>query len=316
MRTIKGLAALLTIGLMLMGIPAALILLGGNPLPDALPTSADELWFWLTTPAGADLYISAVTIIGWVAWASITIPILMEVPTTIRGARRPRLPGLQLQQKLARGLVSAVVPMITAGGITTTASAETGHSSPAEGPLTSISAPAEPTTTDANNTSESDQDAENKPGQHPRYTVEAGDSLWSIAEAHLDDGTRWLEIAELNYGRTPPDGHYLQPRSQRWLERVWELLLPTSAQDTTVTEPCERSYTVEAGDSLWSIAEAQLGDGNKWPEILDSSTHIDQGDGQYLTDPNLIQPGWMLMIPGETAPLAESSTEPTTPPTS
>lgn len=78
MRIIKGLAALLTIGLLLIGLPAALILLGGNPLPDALPTSADELWFWLTTPAGADLYISAVTIIGWVAWASITIPILME----------------------------------------------------------------------------------------------------------------------------------------------------------------------------------------------------------------------------------------------
>ncbi|HLR94228.1 MAG TPA: LysM peptidoglycan-binding domain-containing protein [Jiangellaceae bacterium] len=314
MRTIKGLAALLTIGLMLIGLPAALILLGGNPLPDALPASADELWFWLTTPAGADLYISAVTVIGWIAWASITIPILMEVPATIRGTGRPRLPGLQIQQKLARGLVGAVVLMITAGGITTTAYADTGQAATAAdaSPATTISAPAEPSTAAANNTNEDDQTAESKPREHARYTVEAGDSLWSIAEAHLDDGTRWLEIAELNYGRTQPDGRSLQPGSQHWLERGWELLLPIPAENSPATEPAERSYTVQAGDSLWSIAETQLGDGNKWPEILDASTHINQGDGQQLTDPDLIQPGWMLTIPGDTAPVPETPAEPTT----
>src|SRR5699024_11510221 len=130
--------------------------------PGALPASACGLRCWLPTPGGADRYTSAVTVSGWIAWASITIPILMEVPATIRGTGRPRLPGLQIQQKLARGLVGAVVLMITAGGITTTTYADTGQAATAAdaSPATTISAPAEPSTAAANNTNEDDQTAE------------------------------------------------------------------------------------------------------------------------------------------------------------
>lgn len=36
------------------------------------------------------------------------------------------------------------------------------------------------------------------PGDEDTYTVQQGDSLWSIAEKILGDGSRWIEIYELN----------------------------------------------------------------------------------------------------------------------
>ncbi|MFF9894985.1 N-acetylmuramoyl-L-alanine amidase [Streptomyces longispororuber] len=36
------------------------------------------------------------------------------------------------------------------------------------------------------------------PGEAQRYTVRAGDTLWSIAASRLGDGARWAEIARLN----------------------------------------------------------------------------------------------------------------------
>ncbi len=34
--------------------------------------------------------------------------------------------------------------------------------------------------------------------QNREYTIQKGDSLWSIALAHLGDGSRWPELWELN----------------------------------------------------------------------------------------------------------------------
>jgi len=54
------------------------------------------------------------------------------------------------------------------------------------------------------------------------------------------------------------------------------------------------AYTVKAGDSLWAIAQATLGDGSRWPEIQ-------AANGIAGTT---IQPGQVFNIPGQdsTAP--------------
>ncbi len=71
-------------------------------------------------------------------------------------------------------------------------------------------------------------------------------------------------------------------------------------------------YTVMDGDTLWTIAEAHLGDPLKWPRIYTLNKTRVQADGKRLTDPDLITPGWRLTIP-----LASSASTPhhLTPPT-
>ncbi|HEU0089844.1 MAG TPA: BTAD domain-containing putative transcriptional regulator [Pseudonocardiaceae bacterium] len=59
-------------------------------------------------------------------------------------------------------------------------------------------------------------------------------------------------------------------------------------------------------DSLWRIAERQLGDGTRWPEIWELNKGQIQVDGRKFTNPNLIHPGWRLRCP-DPPPAVESS---------
>lgn len=60
-----------------------------------------------------------------------------------------------------------------------------------------------------------------------------------------------------------------------------------------MTPALAAGYTVERGDSLWSIAEDQLGSGSRWKEIYQAN--IDR-----IKNPGLIYVGQELEIPGET----------------
>jgi len=50
-------------------------------------------------------------------------------------------------------------------------------------------------------------------------------------------------------------------------------------------------------DSLWRIADRELGDGTRWVDIWDRNKGQPQPDGQIFTNPNLIHPGWTLQLP-------------------
>lgn len=54
--------------------------------------------------------------------------------------------------------------------------------------------------------------------------------------------------------------------------------------------PEPRFHTVEPGDSLWKVAEATLGDGNRYDEIFEANRPM-------LSDPDEIYPGQVLRIP-------------------
>lgn len=54
--------------------------------------------------------------------------------------------------------------------------------------------------------------------------------------------------------------------------------------------PASEMYTVQKGDCLWNIAKKRLGNGNRWREIYDLNR-------DKISNPNLIQPGWVLTMP-------------------
>ena len=56
------------------------------------------------------------------------------------------------------------------------------------------------------------------------------------------------------------------------------------------TAPAEKTYEVQAGDSLSKIAKREYGNANEWNRIFEANKDI-------LKDPNKIFPGQKLKIP-------------------
>ena len=69
-------------------------------------------------------------------------------------------------------------------------------------------------------------------------------------------------------------------------------LEPKPVEETPPTTASCQTYTVKSGDSLWSIAENSLGDGNRYKEI------IEQNKDKYpsLETSNNLEAGWELKV--------------------
>jgi peptidoglycan DL-endopeptidase LytF len=123
------------------------------------------------------------------------------------------------------------------------------------------------------------------------YKVQRGDTLSSIAKLKLGSAGRYPEILALNPGLDP-----------KRLRVGQSLALPqgAAARSTPVAAPkleigngaaAPRSgatYTVKRGESLWAIAESQLGDGDRYTEIAALNPQI---------DPNRLVVGARLRLP-------------------
>lgn len=76
---------------------------------------------------------------------------------------------------------------------------------------------------------------------------------------------------------------------------------PTTQQPTAFPPGAVVVQPPQGGihESLYRIAQRELGDGNRWPELFQLNEGRLQPDGRALTDPHLILPGWMLQLPGD-----------------
>ncbi|MFE7505114.1 LysM peptidoglycan-binding domain-containing protein [Promicromonospora sp. NPDC057488] len=332
-RVVRGLGATLLLLALVVGIPVGLWLLGG-PIWTG-PVSLDRVVSLLSSPdVTGSVLIGLIKIVGWIAWLTFAIAVVIEVVAALRGHRSPHVRGLGAQQRAAAVLVGAVITMLVAAPSVSPAMAapvpvelgETG--TVATAPVSSETATlAGGATGAATGATERRAAADEAPA--PTYTVQPGDSLWRIAEQTLGDGARFKQIADLNYGVPQADGSALD--AGNWIEPGWVLRLPAEAADgavvptsTTGTDGDEpvglgpskgdddagetvdvtnsRSGTaevvVESGDTLWGIAEEELGDGTKYPEVFEASRATEQPGGARLTDPDLILPGWTVTVPG------------------
>lgn len=71
--------------------------------------------------------------------------------------------------------------------------------------------------------------------------------------------------------------------------------LDTSAHTRSTTDT--RSYTVADRDTLWSIAEHQLGDGARWRDVAALNDGRIMRGGVVFSAKEPIQPGWVLLLP-------------------
>ncbi|MFJ8364276.1 hypothetical protein [Streptomyces sp. NPDC093984] len=79
-----------------------------------------------------------------------------------------------------------------------------------------------------------------------------------------------------------------------------------AAPASSASTPASRTYTVREtrpAESLWGIAERELGDGERWREIADLNEGRTMADGTVFRANSFLQPGWQLQMP-ETATAA------------
>lgn len=76
-----------------------------------------------------------------------------------------------------------------------------------------------------------------------------------------------------------------------------------SAQDCPPRPARPQYHRVRSGETLWGIADTELGRGERYPELFRASKTIRQPGGQRLTDPDVILPGWRIRVP---SPISEA----------
>ena len=109
-----GLTATLAILAVLAGLPAMLLAIGANPIPDHVPT-LEQVWTALTSRDDGTLTLRVLAVVAWAGWAFLTISITLEVLSRLRRMPTPHLPALALPQSAAHGLVGAAVLLFAAG---------------------------------------------------------------------------------------------------------------------------------------------------------------------------------------------------------
>lgn len=88
-------------------------------------------------------------------------------------------------------------------------------------------------------------------------------------------------------------------------------IFDTPPLPSEASESSSRVYVVQPNETLWGIAERELGDPLRWSEIYALNAGRPEPDGKTLEDPHWIYPGWTLMLPDAgTAPPTETPAAP------
>jgi LysM repeat protein len=314
-----GVGALLLLLAFVIGIPVLLMMV--TPAwHSGIPTWS-QVVDSLTRPDDGHLLLAVLTVVAWLAWAAFTVSVVIETVAVVRGIPSPQLPFLGPPQRVAAVLVATAAILLAAPPL---------QSAPATRPvaeqttiteihqpvvntddrlvdLSDSAGPAVDLVTHRPHRQAAANVAKGHATQYKTVTVKHGDTLWELAERYLGAGSRYREIADLNYGRPQLDGRTLT--EAHWIYPGWVLRLPVVASSTISGRSNEHgstsaprrgghgTYTVQPGDTLWDVAEKRLGDGARYPEIFRLNAGRAQPGGGHLSDPDEIQPGWILRLP-------------------
>ena len=351
----QGLAALVVVLGFVLGVPALMLALGSDPLSARIP-SPDRLRALLSGPDDGTLLVGAAQIVVWCAWAYSTLCLLTQTSAALAGRTVPVLRGVAGVRQPVSYLVTWITAAVTVPAASTTAATAAHaavHATATPTPssdrpavlgvpsgqqtsdLPATASPAPPGPPGAsgltgitgwtNPHSASPDSAGGVPAagasSHgrrvpPTVTVGRYDSLWRIAEEHLGDGRRWVEIYRLNADRPQTDGNRLT--DPNIILEGWTLLLPGDAATNLngsdrggggggTADPAGQDgppglvVTVRPGDTLSALAERYLGTADASSALYRANTGRPQPGGRRLTDPDLLLPGWRLTLPEHAA---------------
>ncbi|TDE17802.1 hypothetical protein E1289_35930, partial [Actinomadura sp. 6K520] len=238
---LAGIGAIAALAVLLAGVPAALLLLFGSPLPDTVPSTSD-----LTRRIGPGALIGVLVALVWLAWLQFAACVVVEVYAGVRGVGVPaRVPLAGGTQSLVHRLVvaalllftatTAIMPALSAGGLAQRPPAQT--QSQEFRPV----AATVPERTAGTGTDRAAADLAAEPMRKAEtakiYRVQPPEgrhheSLWEIAEKCLGEGRRYKEIFALNKGRVQPDGTRLTIASL--IRPGWILEMPADAKGAKV----------------------------------------------------------------------------------
>jgi hypothetical protein len=254
-RVAKGLAALIGALVLLVGVPVALVLLVGNPLPTTSP-SRD----WLTAEVTGDLVINVLAVLVWIVWVHFLVCFLTEW----RAVRAGRMPDRVLlgggSQVLARQLVAGV--LLLAGGATLATGISQAFADHVPPAVTTVRV-------DHRTAQIAEHAAAHEQATAAEHAVTAAhrqlklttvkvpegrhhDTLWGIAERTLGDPLRYKEIYQLNKDRVQPDGARLTDADL--IRPGWQLILPADAHGPDVRVLATTPGSVPGGGTQMSAA--------------------------------------------------------------
>src|SRR5437870_590763 len=108
----------------------------------------------------------------------------------------------------------------------------------------------------------------------------------------------------------PLAGAEKSSRPPRDLHRAGDHWTAYNPPDPSTYPAGAKTYTIKQGDTLWGLAQAQLGNAYLWPQLWESNT--------WITDAHWIYPGDVVLVEGEGVSAAQavatgtSSTQATT----
>lgn len=305
---LRGVAAALAILALAVGFPILLLMARPAVFPDWL----DNLTAVKIVLLGGDLQrvlLILFYVVAWLIWLRLVWRIVAEVVVQVRDLQRPHLAPLpdgvlgRLVASVLLASISVASPAAQATGAEAVATVQDGDTgapdavdlpSPSDSDAVRESSPTGPP---AAGGAAPVASAEMGPKAVP-YVVREGDTLWDLAEKHLGNGRRFLEIFEANRDVLGPKPDYLRAGVTLRVPQA-----PAVQSAVATTAEGSTTHVVEPGDTLSEIALDHYGDPNRYPDIAAASASTVQPDGDRLTDPDHIEPGWTLTIPGTTAEL-------------
>jgi nucleoid-associated protein YgaU len=284
----------------LFGLPVILASAAGWPLPTYLPVPADVVLAVEQGNIPSSFVLKALTLVGWVIWAQFVWAILWEVVVNLRRVSRGGVatPAPLVSSKLHTAAARLLASVLAATVVTGTTPGSLALAGPA-----SISTFA-PVSIAPSASSPASQALPTNVPVAARWRVAAADSMWSIAQAALGDGSRVGEILELNSFLSSPRS----VRAGMVLQLPADAVVPNDRSSTSFGSGGfdagyvpEAIVTIERGDTLWGLSESRIeltDDHVAQPrETLDYLRLVIEANPDVVEDPNLIFPGEVFVLP-------------------